>query len=92
MDHSIRRITGNVDLFKAGTELNEEARVGTQRRGYLTFQKKGTDGTASLRSPTSGTNYLRFDAIIPGVWGNDIELQVVNTASALSVELSLIHI
>ena len=85
VDHSIRRITGSVDLFKKGTDLNEDARLGTQKRGYFTIQKKGTDTFASRRSPTSGGNYVRFDAIIPGTWGNGIDLQIAKGASSLNI-------
>ena len=85
VDHSLRRITGSVDLFKEGTNLNEDARVGTQKRGFFTVQKKGTDVFASRRSPTSGGNYLKIEAVIPGTWGNGIDVQIAKGASNLNI-------
>ena len=87
VDHSIRRITGSVDIFKTNANYNEDARAGTQKPGYMVIQKKGTDGTASRRSPTSGGNYLRFDALVTGTWGNDIDLQIATGASSLNIDV-----
>ena len=85
VDHSIRRISGSIDMFKEGAQFNTDARAGTMKRGYMVIHKKGTDGVASRRTPASGGNYIRIDAIIPGTWGNGIDLQIQLGASTLSV-------
>ena len=85
VDHSLRRITGSVDIFKSNANFNEDARAGTQKRGYMTIHKKGTDGVASRRSPTSGGNYVKIEAVIPGAWGNGIDVQIAKGASSLNI-------
>ena len=78
---SARRITGTIDAFKVDRDLNEDARLGTQRGSYLILQEgAGNDVRASRQ--LSAPNFS-IESIIPGVFGNGISIECMrNVAGA----------
>ena len=70
---SARRITGSVDIFKQGSALNEDARAGIQRPGYVVVHDRAADEVAA--SVQIAGNF-RVTSRIPGTWGNQLKLRI----------------
>lgn len=91
MEPTTRRITGSMDIFKKNQSLNEDARIGTQKSGYLIILKSATDDVNSQIEFPSGSNKIKLASIIPGAFGNSISY-TIKTGSTLSVEVDNLDI
>ena len=91
VDHAGRSGSGSISAFKAGAELNEDARLDNQHVAYFQLEKPTTskvDTQAKIQVASGSSKELDFYAALPGAAGNGYKIEFKAAASAAKVEVS----
>ena len=91
VDHAGRSGSGSISAFKAGSELNEDARLDNQHVAYFQLEKETTskkDTAAKIQVNSASSKELDLYAAVPGAAGNGVKIEFKAAASAASVTTS----